>query len=266
MQKRHLTPILLLILLLAPGLATANRYAYQARAQLAVAASTLSQYNFHETHEPFIGGYFPSKGIETFTIRLRAGTTYALIGTCDEDCIDIDLGLYTQSGRLLVKDVKTNDLPILKFQPQQTGTYQLKVAIPRCSARRCMFGVGVYGQTTAANPVRPDIINTGTLLGLMRDHPQGFVLVDARSFQDYRGGHIPSAVSLPHDRIHALSHYLPDNPSTLLVFYCWHTECGLSQTAAEAAQQLGYRNVAIYAAGIQGWRQAGYRLSSGSTI
>lgn len=271
MNIRSLIIALLIALSWVPSVSLADRYADQARAQLAEAAQALVKYNYSQTHDPIIGQYYPRRGIETYNVRLQAGMSYAIVGTCDEDCTDIDLGLYNTYGELLVRDVKQDDTPILLFNPQETDVYQLKVAIPNCRATSCIYGVGVYGQTQTSRAPIPqpgniEVIETGTLVNLLRQNLNKFVLIDARAAQDYRKGHIPSAISLPYDQVYALSHYLPKDRSMLLVFYCWHNECGMSKTAAEAARQLGYQRVAVYAVGVRGWEQAGYQLVDDSTI
>ena len=269
MNRRYFT-INLLALLLAPGLVLADRYADQAQAQLDKAAQVLRQYNYVKTHEPIIDLYYPRRGVETVTARLRADTKYAIIGTCDEDCTDIDLGLFDASGKLVIMDEKRDDLPILEFRPRQTGIYYIKVALPRCRAQSCMYGIGFYGQIqtppapTSSSSV--EVVETPILVTLLQKYRDAFLLIDARDGQDYRKGHIPTAISVPYNQVYALSHYLPEDHSTLLIFYCWHTECEMSKTAAEAARKMGYQRVAVYTAGVRGWEQAGYRLVNDFSI
>ncbi|MFP7723548.1 rhodanese-like domain-containing protein [Lysobacter sp. A3-1-A15] len=49
---------------------------------------------------------------------------------------------------------------------------------------------------------------------------------------------------------------LPADTDALLVFYCSNPMCRKAPTAARRAKAMGYSNVRIMAAGIQGWRAA----------
>ncbi|MBZ0154806.1 MAG: rhodanese-like domain-containing protein [Alphaproteobacteria bacterium] len=46
------------------------------------------------------------------------------------------------------------------------------------------------------------------------------VLVDARTVQEYREGHLPSAVNVPPDSLAGMGTVLPKKKDTLLIFYC----------------------------------------------
>lgn len=46
------------------------------------------------------------------------------------------------------------------------------------------------------------------------------VLVDARTVQEYREGHLPSAVNAPPDSLAGMGTVLPKKKDTLLIFYC----------------------------------------------
>ncbi len=83
------------------------------------------------------------------------------------------------------------------------------------------------------------------------------VIIDSRSSYAFKQGHIPKAISLPVDDMTASR--LPKDKGTLLVFYCGASACGLSAEAAQKAVQLGYKKVAVYKGGWQGWNQTASR-------
>ncbi|MCC6345703.1 MAG: rhodanese-like domain-containing protein [Nitrospirales bacterium] len=62
-------------------------------------------------------------------------------------------------------------------------------------------------------------LNAGAVKNLM-DKKTKMVLVDARTPEEYREGHLPSAVNVPPDSLSSLGVVLPKNKGTLLVFYC----------------------------------------------
>jgi len=103
-----------------------------------------------------------------------------------------------------------------------------------------------------------NIINLTTLSNLMENHTGEFVLFDARGSDSYQEAHIPTALSLPYDRVYEEAQLLPSNKDMLIVFYCQHETCGLSPQAAEKARALGYNHVVVYLAGIDDWKKAGY--------
>ena len=83
------------------------------------------------------------------------------------------------------------------------------------------------------------------------------VLIDSRSPDQYKAGHIPRAISVPVSD--GMAKGLPKDKSTLLVFYCGAERCGLSTTAAEKAVKMGYKKVAVYKGGWSGWTQTASR-------
>jgi 3-mercaptopyruvate sulfurtransferase SseA len=54
----------------------------------------------------------------------------------------------------------------------------------------------------------------------MIDAKKKTVLVDARTEQEYREGHIPTAINISPEKLTAIGRYLPKNRKTPIVFYC----------------------------------------------
>ncbi|HKW36318.1 MAG TPA: rhodanese-like domain-containing protein [Burkholderiales bacterium] len=83
------------------------------------------------------------------------------------------------------------------------------------------------------------------------------VLVEALPEQYFRDWHLPGARHLPHDEVARLApSVLPDKAAEIVV-YCASKSCQNSHVAAAKLEQLGYRNVAVYAGGKQDWSEAG---------
>ncbi len=89
----------------------------------------------------------------------------------------------------------------------------------------------------------------------------GFVLLDVRSPEHFRKGHICGALGLPHGRITAarLSAWAPD---TLFVVYCAGPHCNGAARAAVRLSALG-RPVKMMIGGITGWLDEGFPLIAG---
>jgi rhodanese-related sulfurtransferase len=88
---------------------------------------------------------------------------------------------------------------------------------------------------------------------------QGIVVVDARSPEAYRQGHVPGAVNLPHAQIdeHAVA-LLP--PGRTAVTYCAGPGCNASTKAAARLAALGVP-VKEMIGGMEWWLREGWTLS-----
>ncbi len=84
-------------------------------------------------------------------------------------------------------------------------------------------------------------------------------LLDANGSDSYKEGHIPGAIDFT-ARKSKLSKILPKDKSALVVAYCGGPQCNAYQSAAKAAEKLGYTNVKHLAAGISGWHDAGEKM------
>ena len=89
----------------------------------------------------------------------------------------------------------------------------------------------------------------------------GFVLLDVRSHDLYRAGHVPGAISLPHGKI--IGSKMADWPDeTLFVTYCAGPHCNGAARGALRLAKLG-RPVKIMVGGITGWIDEGLSLAAG---
>lgn len=96
----------------------------------------------------------------------------------------------------------------------------------------------------------------------MESGEPGFVLVDVRSTELFAAGHVPGSVSLPHRRINErnLGVYPED---TLFVVYCAGPHCNGADKAAARLARLS-RLVKKMIGGIEGWRDEGFTLETGT--
>ena len=95
----------------------------------------------------------------------------------------------------------------------------------------------------------------------MENGVDSFVVLDARSAEDYAHKHVPGAISLPHSRItrKRMSEFADD---TLFVVYCWGPGCNGSTKAALKLAQLGCA-VKEMIGGIEYWEREGYPVDNG---
>ncbi len=82
-----------------------------------------------------------------------------------------------------------------------------------------------------------------------------FILIDARSEQDFEESHIPGAINQPYRRISSESttHLSKEKP---LVIYCWSPGCNAATKAAARLSALGFQ-VKEMIGGIEYWRREG---------
>jgi rhodanese-related sulfurtransferase len=91
---------------------------------------------------------------------------------------------------------------------------------------------------------------------------KGVMIIDSRpAKRQYDPGHIPGAVNIPDSQFDKLVGMLPEDKSTLLVFYCGGLQCMLSHNSAFKAEKLGYSNIKVYPAGMPEWKAKGGDVS-----
>jgi rhodanese-related sulfurtransferase len=78
---------------------------------------------------------------------------------------------------------------------------------------------------------------------------------DANSPATFAEHHVPGATWVDYDAVAAES--LPTDHATALVFYCGNEQCHASHVAANTAIDLGFTDVSVMGAGIDGWVAAG---------
>ena len=90
--------------------------------------------------------------------------------------------------------------------------------------------------------------------------PKDVMIIDARpKARKYDKGHIPGAYSIPFppSKVDKVVDTLPDNKSTMLIYYCGGIKCMKSHKSAFKAEKLGYTNVKVYADGMPDWKKKG---------
>jgi len=81
-------------------------------------------------------------------------------------------------------------------------------------------------------------------------------LLDVNGSGSYARGHIPGAIDFKAQSAE-IAKLLPADKEQLVVAYCGGPGCNAYKAGAQAAADLGYKNVRHLAAGISGWLDAG---------
>jgi hypothetical protein len=122
-----------------------DQWTQQVASLLNQAASTALSRGMRRTHSPYMGSLRTGASYN-HTLQLNGGTSYALVGVCDNDCSDLDLRLFDPSGREVASDVLVDDTPVVQVTPRRTGTYTVRAIMTTCSDQPCRYGIGVYGR------------------------------------------------------------------------------------------------------------------------
>lgn len=88
----------------------------------------------------------------SFEAPLVEGESYAIVAVCDDDCTRLELTLLTPTGSELAKDRKGESLPTLRFTPNRTMTYRVRVVMEACRWNPCWYAVAVVPSRHTGTP------------------------------------------------------------------------------------------------------------------
>ena len=84
-----------------------------------------------------------------------------------------------------------------------------------------------------------------------------FVILDVRTPQGFREGHIPGAINIPFEELPQRMKELPKRKA--IISYCWDVTCILCTKASYVLASKGYTARELLG-GIQVWRDAGFPI------
>lgn len=92
-----------------------------------------------------------------------------------------------------------------------------------------------------------------------------YFIFDARGTEYFEEGHLPLAMSLPESEFdekvqNVLSMLIPEQE---IMVYCSGADCDESLLVAKHLVDMGYTNVALFAAGYDAWVEAGLPVEEG---
>lgn len=77
-------------------------------------------------------------------LDLVAGSAYAIVGVCDDDCTNLDLQLFGATGYEIDAAKGTGAAPIIRVTPRGSTTYRLITRMTGCGLNPCWYGVSIY--------------------------------------------------------------------------------------------------------------------------
>jgi serine protease Do len=121
----------------------ANPWRQQVMGQIAVADSVMRLNGLRLAEPVRVGAAREGeRRVEEFT--LEAGARYFLIGRCDADCSNLDLGVTDQARAEMGSDNGADHIPSVSFVARSSGPHRALVSMARCSAEPCAYGVALY--------------------------------------------------------------------------------------------------------------------------
>jgi rhodanese-related sulfurtransferase len=115
---------------------------------------------------------------------------------------------------------------------------------------------------SAAAQTEQKVITTDQLKEML-DKKKKFLLIDARTKEEYQEAHIIGAISIPEKNFEDSVALLPVDKNQQLVLYCNGVKCGKSKKAAKKAEAMGYTNILIYGEGFPVWEEKGLKITAG---
>ncbi len=82
-------------------------------------------------------------------------------------------------------------------------------------------------------------------------------IIDARPLKKYALSHIPTAIGIPDTKVDSMLDKLPMDKAKKVIVYCGGYKCVKSHNLAKKLLTLGYKKVAVYAAGMPVWSKSG---------
>ncbi len=137
------------------------------------------------------------------------------------------------------------------------GSLLIALSLAACGGSSSQDVESASAESTSGSEAQASFSQIGVeeVAAALVAQPERIAVFDANSRETYDEHHVPGAVWVDYDAVTA--EQLPQDRETQLVFYCANEQCSASHVAAETAHSLGYANVAVMGAGIQGWMAAG---------
>jgi hypothetical protein len=152
-MKRGPFLIVLAALAFAPLQAAAqSQWEQQVLEQIRTASELFAPEGYSMVGDAQVGSLHDETS-EDFRVTLQAGVAYILVGVCDNDCPDVDLMLFDDSGNEIDSDYETDAVPIVEVTPFRTQSYRVHVYMADCTSEPCFYGVGVYADQASGSTV-----------------------------------------------------------------------------------------------------------------
>lgn len=83
---------------------------------------------------------------QAYWVDLQAGVPYVISGTCDDDCTDLDLQIFSPTDRVVAEDFRAQRRATVVLTPRLSGRYRVEVIMATCLLGPCAYAVAVVNQ------------------------------------------------------------------------------------------------------------------------
>ena len=80
---------------------------------------------------------------DSFSMNLRHGYQYKILGVCDKDCKDLDFKLFDDNGNQVSSDSSSDSMPIVDVSPKRSAKFKLQVNMYSCTRNPCFYALTV---------------------------------------------------------------------------------------------------------------------------
>lgn len=123
-----------------------GRWERQVQAHLAQAGATLVASGY-QTSPHHSAGQLNNGETASDTVTLSAGSSYVLVGVCDDDCRGLELGLFAANGYEVDAARRAGNAPIIRVTPRETQRFRFTIRMTGCGMNPCWYGVRVFRRT-----------------------------------------------------------------------------------------------------------------------
>jgi hypothetical protein len=112
------------------------------REKLSIQLATFSAQGY-KAKQPEVFALVGRVKSNSFPLQLQAGTTYAIVVSCDADCDHVAMSLRDGEGRLLAESPERYHTVIVNGAPSETALHSAIVSVPGCKAKECYVGLAL---------------------------------------------------------------------------------------------------------------------------
>jgi len=113
--------------------------------QLQQVEQAATQQGYQQVGQPFAGGLLQGQSWNV-PAQLVAGYEYRVLGVCDQNCRDMDVAIYDESGATVAQDNANDDHPVVAVAPAANGQFTIQAQMFQCSAQPCYYALILYGR------------------------------------------------------------------------------------------------------------------------
>jgi hypothetical protein len=136
-----LSTLFAVVLFALPSIAGAQSHAEAVWTQLNRAYNQVNGDGFGSRN--YLIGRMANGASDSWSFTLPGGTSYKIVGVCDNDCKDLDIRV-SLNDDVVAEDILDDDVPIVNFTAKSEARYSVRVTMATCSADPCFWGIAVF--------------------------------------------------------------------------------------------------------------------------